>query len=59
MTRRILNLLLLAPQEQRLPDDLVKLNQFAAAYNDYILALKEFKNDASLWREVERLWKRL
>lgn len=59
MTRRILNLLLLAPQEKRLPVDMVSLNQFAAAYNAYVQALKDFKNDARLWAEVERLWKKL
>ncbi len=59
MTRRILNLLLMAPEEPRLPDDLLKLNEFAAAYNTYVAALKDFKNDARLWREVERRWKQL
>lgn len=48
MTRRILNLLLMAPEEPRLPDDLLRLNEFAAAYNTYGAALKDFKNDARL-----------
>lgn len=59
MTRRILNLLLFAPKNKRLPVDIIKLNQFASAYNSYVLELKDGKNDASLWTEVERLWDRL
>jgi len=59
MTRRILNLLLFAPKNKRLPVDIIKLNQFASAYNSYVLELKDGNNDAPLWAEVERLWDRL
>lgn len=59
MTRRIINLLMFAPKERRLPVDIIKLNKFAAAYNAYVLELKEGKNDAALWAEVERLWSKL
>lgn len=59
MTRRILNLLLMAPKSSRLPVDIVRLNQFAAAYNAYVNELKADKVDMSLWSEVERLWARL
>lgn len=59
MTRRIINLLLFAPKEKRLPVDIIRLNQFAAAYNSYVLELKEGKNDVAMWAEVERLWSKL
>lgn len=59
MTRRILNLLLMAPKSSKLPVDIVRLNQFAAAYNSYVNELKGDKIDAKLWSEVERLWARL
>ena len=59
MTRRILNLLLMSPKSTRLPVDIVKLNKFAAAYNAYVLELKDGKNDAAMWAEVERLWSKL
>lgn len=59
MTRRMLNLLLAAPKSSRLPVDIVRLNQFAAAYNAYVNELKADKVDMSLWSEVERLWARL
>lgn len=59
MTRRILNLLLMAPKSSKLPVDIVCLNQFAAAYNSYVNELKADKIDAALWSEVERLWARL
>jgi hypothetical protein len=59
MTRRIVNLLLMGPKSLKLPVDIVRLNQFAAAYNAYVLELKADKVDAALWSEVERLWARL
>lgn len=59
MTRRIINLLMFVPKERRLPVDIIKLNKFAAAYNAYVLELKEGRNDFALWAEVERLWSKL
>ncbi len=49
----------MSPKPRRLPVDIVRLNQFAAAYNSYVNELKEDKIDAALWSEVERLWARL
>lgn len=49
----------MAPKSSKLPVDIVRLNQFAAAYNSYVNELKADKIDAALWSEVERLWARL
>jgi hypothetical protein len=55
----LIGLPLTAGEAERVPVDEDALNDFAASYNAYVLALRSGRIDLDQWRRVRRAWAKM